>query len=332
MDKMKGKIFVTHKLPGKYLEQLKGKYQVKVWNERDIGREDLLKQVRDSEVIISMLTEKIDREVMEVASTSLRVIGNYAVGFDNVDVGEATKRGICVLNTPGVLTEAVAEHVIALSLSLSRRIVEGDRFVREGRYKGWEPDLLIGVGLRGKTMGVVGLGRIGRWVGRLAVGMGMKVVYYSHDRDEEYEMESGAVYRSLNQLLGIADVVSLNVPLTEETQKMIGREQFKLMKRSAILINTARGRVVDEAALIEALEKKLIAGAGLDVFEDEERVSLKLRRLPNVVLTPHIASATIEVRLLMAEILIRGIKDVLSGKCPENIVNKEVWDRRKLKK
>jgi glyoxylate reductase len=327
---MKGRVFVTHRLPGNFLKELSGKYMVDVWKEKDISRDDLLRKVKGSEVIVSLLTEKIDREVMEVAGSDLKVIANYAVGYDNVDVAEATKRGVCVLNTPGVLAEAVAEHVIALSLAVSRRIVEGDRFVREGKYKGWEPDLLIGVGLMGKTMGVVGLGRIGRWVGRLATGMGMKVCYYSRSRDFEYEMELGVEYRSFERLLKVADVVSLNVPLCEETKKMIGKHQFNLMKRNAVLINTARGGVVDEEALIEAIVGGKIAGAGLDVFENEERVSLRLRRMTNVVLTPHIASATYEARMLMVEILGKGLKELLSGKCPDNIVNKEVWDRRRL--
>lgn len=329
---MKGKIFVTHKLPGIFLDNLSRDYQVRVWGERDIGRDDLLKEVRGCEGIISLLTEKIDSGVIDAAGDGLKVIGNYAVGFDNIDVSEATKRGVVVVNTPGVLTEAVAEQVIALALSISRRIVEGDRFVREGKYKGWEPDLLIGSGLRGKTMGIIGLGRIGRWVGRLARGIGMQVIYYSRSRDEEYELECEVEYKALDQLLRLADVVSLNVPLAKETEQLIGAKQLKLMKKTGILINTARGRVVDQEVLIKVLSERKIAGAGLDVYENETRVDPRLRKLDNVVLTPHTASATIEARLLMSKVVVDGVKNVLTGKCPDNIVNKEVWEKRRMKK
>lgn len=329
---MRERVFVTHKLPGGYLGELEKDYRVEVWPERDIGRTDLLKKVKGVVGIISLLTEKIDREVMDAAGGGLRVVGNYAVGFDNVDVGEATSRGIVVLNTPGVLTEAVAEHVMALTLALTRRVVEGDRFVKAGKYKGWEPDLLVGTGVRGKIMGIVGLGRIGRWVGRVAEGMGMKIAYYSHHRDEEYELEYEASYRSLKRLLTAVDVLSLNVPLSEETRGMIGEKELRLMKKTAILINTSRGPVLKEKDLIKALKEKWIAGAGLDVYEDETKVSQELRNLTNVVLTPHIASATIEARLDMAELAVKGLQLALSGKMPENMVNKEVWERRKTKK
>lgn len=329
---MREKIFVTHKLPGVHLEKLKERFEVGVWPERDIRREVLLEKVKGVSGIISLLTEKIDGELMEVAGESLRVVGNYAVGYDNIDIEEASRRGIVVVNTPGVLTEAVAEHTVAMALALARRIVEGDDFVRMGKYKGWEPDLLIGTGLRGKTMGIVGLGRIGRWVGRVASGIGMKIVYHSPDRDEEYEMEYSAAYKSLNDLYEVADVVSLNVPLTEETRGMVGEEQFARMKRTALLINTARGAVVKEKDLVKALKTRRIAGAGLDVFEDESNISAELRSLPNVVLTPHIASATIDARLMMAKLVVEGVGLALASKLPDNIVNKDIWEKRRRKK
>lgn len=332
MKKMKEKIFITHKLPGNFIKKFLGDYDVEVWEGKDISREELLKKVKGVAGVVSLLTEKIDREVMEAAGEELRVIANYAVGYDNVDVGEASGRGIVVCNTPGVLTEAVAEHVMALTLALSRRIVEGDQFIRSGNYKGWEPDLLVGTGVRGKVMGIVGLGRIGRWVGRAALGMGMRVIYNSPSRDDEYELECNAGYRSLNQLLETADVVSINVPLCEETRGMIGSEQLAMMKRTAILINTARGPVVNESELIEALKTHIIAGAGLDVFENEKGVNREFFNLPNVVLTPHIASATIEARLSMAEISLEGLHKALAGRIPENIVNKEVWEKRRVSK
>lgn len=325
---MMKKIFVTHDLPGEYEEKLKKRFEVKVWGKRDISRRDLLREVGGVDGIVSLLTEKIDREVMEAAGENLRVVSNYAVGFDNVDVKTATERGIVVTNTPGVLTEAVAEHVIALMLAVARNIVRGDDFVREGKYRGWEPDLLVGQSMRGKTMGVVGLGSIGKWTARLAKGMGMEVIYNSRTRNEEFEMIEDARYVSLNQLLKEADVVSLNVPLTAETEGMIGKKELKLMKETSILVNTARGRVMVEKDLVEALKKGWIWGAGLDVFDDEEHVSEELRKLERVVLTPHIASATMEARLMMAKIVYKAIMDVFSGRKPEAMVNPEAWGKK----
>jgi len=321
----KKKIFVTHVFLDKYLKELKEKYEVVVCPDKDISKEKLLKEVKGVTGIISTLTENIDSEVMEAAGQSLKAICNYAVGFDNVDVVAATKKGICVTNTPGVLTESVAEEVIALTMSLFRRIVEGDRFVRTGKYKGWEPDLLLGTGVKDKVMGIVGLGRIGRWTARMAGALGMKVIYYNRHRDEEFEEEYRVVYHTLDQLLELADVVSLSVPLTDETRHMIGERELRLMKPTALLINTARGAVVDERSLITALKEKWITGAGLDVYEDEANIPLELRSLPNTILTPHTASATVEARLAMARIVIDNMNDVLEGRRPSCLINGEVW-------
>ncbi|MFZ3068829.1 MAG: D-glycerate dehydrogenase [Microgenomates group bacterium] len=323
MDKKK--IFVTHVFLDKYLKELKEKYEVVVWQKKDIGREDLLRSVKGVAGIISLLTERIDTEVMEAAGPTLKVISNYAVGFDNIDVAEATKRGICVTNTPGVLTEAVAEEVIALTLALFRRIVEGDRFVRAGKYKGWEPDLLLGTGVKDKVMGIVGLGRIGRWTARMAGALGMKIIYFNRHRDEEFEEEYSVVYHTLDQLLELADVVSLSVPLTEETKHMIGERELRLMKPTALLINTSRGPIVDQAALITALKERQIAGAGLDVFEDESKIPPELYELPSTVLTPHTASATVEARVAMARIVTDSMNDILEGRQPKCLVNIDVW-------
>ncbi len=325
-DMEKKKIFVTHVFLDKYLKELKEKYEVVVCPHKDINRKDLLKEVKGVNGIISTLTEKIDNEVMEAAGSTLKAICNYAVGFDNVDIDAATKRGICVTNTPGVLTESVAEEIIALTLSLFRRIVEGDRFVRAGKYKGWEPDLLLGTGVKDKVMGIVGLGRIGRWTARMANALGMKVIYFNRHRDEEFEEEYGVVYHTLDRLLELADVVSLSVPLTDETKHLIGERELRLMKPTALLINTARGAVVDEKALIAALKEKWIAGAGLDVFEDESSIPLELRSLPNTVLTPHTASATVEARLAMARIVTDNMNDALEGRKPSCLINTEVWE------
>lgn len=321
----KKKIFVTHFFLDKFLKGLKEKYEVVVWPKKDISREDLLKEVKGVTGIISLLTEKIDASVMDAAGPSLKVISNYAVGYDNIDVPEATKRGICVTNTPGVLTEAVAEEVIAMTLALFRRIVEGDRFIRAGKYKGWEPDLLLGTGLKDKTMGVVGLGRIGRWTARMAGAMGMKVIYFNRHRDDEFEEEYDVAYHTLDHLLEYSDVVSLSIPLTPETKHMIGERELKLMKPTALLINTARGAVVDEKSLIVALKERWIAGAGLDVFEDESSIPTELYELPNTVLTPHTASATVEARLAMARIVMDNMNDALEGRQPACLINVDVW-------
>jgi len=318
---MKKKIFVTHKLPGKELEDLKKDFDVEIWPGKDIPKKDLLRKVKGVSGIISLLTEKIDKEVMESAGENLKVIANYAVGFDNIDCEEADKRKIAVTNTPGVLTESVAEHVLALMFAVMKRVVEGDKFIREGKFDGWEPDLLVGTGVREKTLGVVGLGRIGRWTVKLAQGLGMKVIYNSRTRDMEYEEMEGVIYHSLEQLLEMSDVVSLSVPLCDDTKGMIGKKEFEKMKRSAVLINTARGPVVVEDDLIEALEKGIIAGAGLDVFWDETKIGTKLSKLSNVVLTPHIASATIEARVAMAKIAVDSLRSVLLGGMLDTVVN-----------
>lgn len=324
----KPKIFVTHVFLGRYVEKLREKFEVVVWPKKEISREDLLKGVKGAVGLITLLTEKIDAEIMDHAGKQLKVISNYAVGFDNIDVEAATKRGICVTNTPGVLTESVAEEVIALTIVLFRRIAEGDRFIRSGKFKGWEPDLLLGTGIKEKTMGIVGLGRIGRWTARMASALGMKVIYFNRHRDEEFEEEYRVIYHTFDQLLEKADVVSLSVPLTADTHHLIGQRELKLMKPTAILINTARGPIVDQEILIKALKERWIAGAGLDVFEDEMSVPEELRSLTNTVLTPHIASATIETRQAMAKILVENLIEALEGREPSCLINTSVWESK----
>lgn len=321
----KPKVFVTHVFLEKYLKKLEDKYEVVIYPGRNISRTELLEGVKGSMAIVSLLTEKIDGEVMDSAGSQLKVISNYAVGYDNIDIEAATKRGVCITNTPGVLTETVAEEVIALTLALFRRIPEGDRLIRSGEYKGWEPDLLLGTSLKGKVMGIVGLGRIGRWTARLSKALGMKVIYFNRHRDEEFEAESDSVYHGLEKLLELADVVSMSVALTEETKNMMGKKEFEAMKPSAIFINTARGGVVKENDLIDALRERKIAGAGLDVFDDEMDIPNELKKMQNVVLTPHIASATVEARLAMARILIDNLTDALEGRQPMCLINSQVW-------
>ncbi len=324
----KPKIFVTHVFLGKFVERLRDKYDITVWPKREIGRQQLLDGVVGATGIISLLTEKMDGEVMDAAGSQLKVISNYAVGFDNIDVSAATKRGICVTNTPGVLTESVAEEVIGFILALYRRIAEGDRLIRSGKYKRWEPDLLLGTSVKGKIVGIVGLGRIGRWTARMARALEMKVIYFNRHRDEEFEEEYSVTYHTFDHLLEMADVVSLSVPLTPETRHMIGERELKLMKPTSLLINTSRGPIVDQEVLIKALKEKWIAGAGLDVFEDETHVPDELIALPNTVLTPHTASATIEARTAMARIVVDNLADAIEERQPSCLVNLDVWKQK----
>ena len=244
---------------------------------------------------------------MDAIGPQLKVISNMAAGLDNIDIHEAIKRGIAFANTPGVLTEAVAEHTVALLLALSRRVAEGDSYVRAGKYKGWQPDLLLGKELQGETLGIVGYGRIGgRVADILRKGFDMKVLYYDEHRNEIADA-NGAAFVSLGELLAASDVVSLHVPLTQATRHLIGQKELGKMKGTAYLINTSRGAVVDEKELAKALKSKSIAGAALDVFEHEPKVEPSLLNAQNAVLTPHIASASHEARSAMAELAAKNI-------------------------
>jgi glyoxylate reductase len=316
------KIFITRQIPEAGVNLLKEKgWEVVVGPEEKISREDLLAGVKGVEAILSVLTEKIDREVMEAAGEQLKIIANYAVGYDNIDVTEAKKRGIMVSNTPGVLTDAVADHAVALLLAITRRVVEADQYTRAGKYQAWGPKLFLGGDIKGKTLGIVGLGRIGSAVAqRMQKGFEMKIIYYDVRRNEELEKEQGFEYRELDDLLKEADFVSLHTALTEQTRHLISAERLKLMKPTAYLINTSRGPVIDEKALIESLKNKEIAGAALDVFENEPELTPGLAELENVVLTPHIASATKETRDKMAEMAAQNVIAALEGQTPPNLV------------
>ena len=298
------KVFITTKIPEKGIEFLKMEgYQV------EIGQ---LKNAKGAHALLCMLVDTIDARTMDVIGSQLKVISNMAVGLDNVDLEAAKQRGIKVTNTPDVLTGAVAEHTVALTLGIARRIAEADRFVRQGKFKGWDPLLLLGTELAGKVFGIVGHGRIGcRVADIMQKGFGMSVIYFDAVRDEAKESQCGIRYSQLDNLLKEADVVSLHVPLLPSTRHMIGEKELKMMKKTAYLINTARGAVVDEKALVLALKEKWIAGAALDVFEKEPALSPGLASLQNVVLTPHIASATKEAREHMAELAAQNIIAVL---------------------
>lgn len=318
-------VFVTRRLPEPGMRMLAEQCELTVFpHDRPITRPELLEAVRGRQGLLTLLTERVDAELMDAAGPQLRVVSNYAVGFNNIDVPEATRRRIVVTNTPGVLTETTADLAWALLMAVARRVVEGDRFMRSGQFSGWSPTMLLGADVYGKTLGVVGLGRIGEAVVRRASGFSMRVLYHdARRRTREDEERLGVTYRHLDELLRESDFLTLHVDLNEKTRHLIDATRLGMMKPTAILVNTSRGPVVDEAALVAALREGRIAGAGLDVFEDEPRMAPGLAELPNVVVLPHIASATVETRARMAEMAASNLLDALAGRRPAHIVNPE---------
>jgi glyoxylate reductase len=303
-------------------------FDVEYWTEsRRPSRPEVLQRVEGKDALVCLLTEKVDRELLDAAGPNLRIVANVAVGYDNIDLPVCTERKIAVSNTPGVLDETTADFTWTLLLAVARRLVEGDRLARSGEWLQWNFDLLCGTDVWGKTLGIIGLGRIGRAVARRASGFGMRVMYHSTSRaPAEVEKELHAEYGTQEQVLQQADFVSLHVPLTQKTRGLIGRDELARMKRTAFLINTARGAVVQEAALVQALDDGAIAGAALDVFEREPLISDGLRR-DNVVLAPHLGSASIETRTKMAMIAVDNAIAFFAGQRPRTILNPEVWPR-----
>ncbi|HUI29852.1 MAG TPA: D-glycerate dehydrogenase [Candidatus Acidoferrales bacterium] len=316
-------MLVTRRIPENGIALLKSHFIVDVnERERDLLRGELRQKLSDVFGVVAVMANKFDRKLISELD-SLRVISNFAVGYDNVDVGAATEKGIAVTNTPGVLTDASADLAFGLLLAVSRRIAEGDRLVRAEKFTGWTPMMMLGSDVSGKAIGIIGAGRIGTAVAKRAYGFGMKVFYFSHRRNDEID-KSGGEFVGLEELLRHADFISLNVPLNEETRGLIGRKEISMMKDNAILINTARGEIVDEDALIVALKKGKVAGAGLDVYKNEPKVNRKLLKLNNVVLAPHLGSATLETRAKMAEMAALNAIAVLKCEKPPSIVNPEV--------
>lgn len=314
------KIFVTRKIPESGIELLRKEgFDVEVSDfDGVLSREKLLEKVKGADAILSLLTDKIDGEVMDASDGQLKVIANYAVGYDNLNLEDAKKRNIVLTNTPEVLSETVAEHTFALLLAVAHRIVESDQYFRDGKYVGWAPLLLLGQDVSHKTLGVVGLGRIGSLVAKHAhKGFEMKVLYYDIKRNEDFEKEFNAEFReNVEDILKESDFVSLHVPLLPSTKHLMNEERLKMMKKSAYLINTSRGPIVDENALVKALKEGWIRGAALDVYENEPKPALGLTDLPNAILTPHIASATEETRSKMSELAAKNIIAVLKGEKP----------------
>ena len=321
----KPNVYVTRMLPQAAIDLLKEHCQVEINPEdRVLAREELLEKVKGRDAVLCLLTDTIDEEVLESAGLECRIFANYAVGYNNISVEAATKKGIIITNTPGVLTDATADLAWSLLFSVSRRVVESDKYTREGKFKGWGPMLFLGRDITGKTLGVIGIGRIGANFAKKSKGFEMRILYNDIKPDEEFEKETGASYVDKETLLKESDFISVHVPLLPSTRHLIGEKEFKLMKKTAVLINTSRGPVVDEKALVKALKQGEIWGAGLDVFENEPLLEPGLAELDNVVIVPHIASATIETRTNMGLIAVRNIIAVFKGEMPPNCLNPEV--------
>jgi glyoxylate reductase len=297
------RVLLTRRIPSSVLTPLQARHTVDLYSgDGAIPRDELLRRVADKDALISVLTDRIDGELLD-AGPALKVVSNLAVGYDNIDVPAARARGVVITNTPDVLTEAVAEFTWALILGIARRVVEADRLTRRGGWKGFALDFMLGTELRGKQLGIVGAGRIGRAVAARAPAFGMKAVFARRDM-------------SIDELLVTSDVISLHVPATPDTKHLINKRTFARMKRSALLVNTARGSIVDEEALVWALDQRLIAGAALDVYENEPAVHPGLMSHENVILSPHLGSATRETRMAMAELAVRNVLAVLNGDEP----------------
>jgi len=319
---------ITYKIPDPGIKLLEKHFLVDVHEDpKFLTKEELMSKITDADAVVTQLRDQVDREFMD-AGERLKIIANYAVGYNNIDVEYATRRNIYVTHTPGVLTEATADIAWALILAVVRRVVEADRFTRQGKFEGWKPELFLGYDIYGKTLGILGMGRIGQAVARRALGFGMKIIYHNRKRlPEEIERKYNAQYVDLETLFREADIVSIHTPLTSETHHLVDERLLSLMKPSAFLINTSRGAVVNERKLYEFLKEGRIAGAGLDVYEHEPMLTPGLSELDNVVLLPHIGSATIETRTRMAIMVAENVIAALKGSIPPNIIpeQKEVF-------
>jgi len=315
-------VFLTRPLPDPVIKEIRRHFRLR-FNRDDhpLSKKEILHGIQTADGLISMLSDSIDREIIETAPR-LRIIANYAVGYNNIDLIAAREREIFVTNTPGVLTETTADLTWALILASARRLPEGEQLARSGKWTGWAPTQLLGSDVFGKTLGIIGMGRIGQAVAKRAIGFEMRVVYYSRHRlAERDEKRLRLSFLPLPELLREADFVSLHLPLTEEAHHLIDRKALGMMKPTAFLINTARGPIVDERALIDALRKEKIAGAGLDVFEEEPAIPKELRDRKEVVLLPHLGSASLETRIRMGRIVLENLVAALAGKKPPNVVN-----------
>ena len=318
----KHKVFIASKIPAAGIQLLTERgYDVEIYHEKSIiPKEMLIKKIQQADALITLLLNEIDKEIIQSAQM-LKIIANYAVGFNNIDTQSAGQHNIVVTNTPDILTPATADFTWALILAVTKRIAEGDQYVRQGHFKGWEPELLLGGDITGKTIGIIGAGRIGRAVGRRAAGFEMEILYTANSPKTEFEQKTGARKTALAELLEKSDIITIHCPLTPETHHLLNAENLKTVKKGAYLINTSRGPVVHEEALVKSLKSGRLAGAGLDVFEFEPQIHPELITLPQAVLMPHAGSATVETRDEMARMCARNIIAVLEGKPALNPVN-----------
>jgi len=326
------KIFVTRRIPGSALDKLnQSGNEVHISDiDRPLSAEELLDGAKGVDGLLSLLTDKIDGEVLDAIGPQLKIVSNYAVGFDNINIDDATSRGVPVTNTPSnEVNEAVAEHTWALLLALTRRVVEADEAVRRGAYKGWEPSIFLGKSLVGKTLGILGMGRIGSKVAKRAGGFDMKILYNKRSPDPEAERELGVEFADVDKLLAESDFITLHVPLTDETRHMINSGSLEKVKQGVMIINTSRGAVINEQDLVNAIRSGKVGGAALDVFDVEPNINPELIGMENVILTPHIASATWEAREKMGHMAVDALLKVLNGEKPENLVNDDVWNNRR---
>jgi len=327
----KPKVFVTREMPERGLRIIEERFDAEVW--RDYApppKKTIIEKATNVDALATLLSDKLDTEVFD-AAPNLKIIAQMAVGFDNIDIQEATKRGIYVTNTPGVLTETTADFAWALLMAVARRVVESDNYVRSGKWKvGWHPMMMQGRDVYGATLGIVGLGRIGCAIAKRAKGFDMKALYYDVIRRPDFEKDYNIQFTELDQLFQEADFVTINVPLMKETYHLVDEKKLKSMKKTAYLINNARGPIVDEEALYKALKEGWIAGAALDVFEQEPTpMQNPLLTLSNVVVAPHISSASYETRSKMAEMVAENLIAFFEGKTPPNLVNPEVAKTKK---
>ena len=316
------KVFITRSLPGNIEKILREKgYTVVTFKEdRPISKTELIKNAGNADAVISLLTDKIDSEIIDNLK-KCKIIANYAVGYNNIDIEYAKSKNIIVTNTPDILTNATADIALTLALACSRRAIEGHDFVKKKKFKGWAPKLLLGLEMNGKTIGIIGAGRIGQAAAKRFKAFDTKIVYYNRSRKYDLEKKLGAKKVTLKKLMKDSDIISIHIPSTEETYHLLDKEHLSLLKPDAILINVARGEVVDEKYLIQLLKKRKIHSAGFDVYENEPDINPDLLKLPNVVLLPHLGSATIEARTKMAQLCAENVIRVLGGKSPKTKVN-----------
>ncbi|MEE8110409.1 MAG: D-glycerate dehydrogenase, partial [bacterium] len=328
---MKPKVLVTRLLPKKAMEMIHKAVNAELNpHDRPMTRKELLRGLKGVDGVLSLLNDRMDAQAMDAAGLQLKVIANYAVGFNNIVVPDATERGIVVTNTPEVLTETTADMAWSLIMAVCRRVAEGDDFIRRRKPWNWAPLMMLGADVHGKTLGILGLGRIGQAVARRAKGFNMKIIYYDAFRQKpKVEKELGVQFKPFLSVIRQADILTVHTPLMKETTHLINAKVLKAMKKTAYLVNTSRGPVVDEAAVAKALQRGDIAGAGIDVFEKEPQVHPELVKCRNAVITPHIASATVETRTAMGTLAASNLISVLKGRKPPTPVNPEVWPNRR---